>query len=403
MPAPRPNARALSAECRLLFGAAHVAPDMAGVAALLAEPLDWARVVALAERERASPILWRVLDRAGSDRVPEAAREHLRRSAMVYDFRMLRLASRLEKTVGALQAARVPVLLLKGAALATSVYGGFTERPMTDVDLLVQATDVAAARDAVIASGWPETTDPVLLALLKDEHHLPHFVDPEPTGLRVELHTMLLPLDQPFGLDAASFWASARPARAPFASALVADREHLMLHACLHFAWSHTMEFGSWRTFRDVTALTRDGTFAWDRFVALARQAKSVTACYWTLRLAMRLTRAEVPAAVLEALAPPTAERLRRSLERHFVTLVAPGEAPPCPSIKVARALWLSALRPKWSGHAQAGRFDPEERWERARGTATKESFAQRAARHAAGIRHWWGFATRTLSPFRND
>ena len=392
----------LSPECRLVFAAAHTAPDTALIAELVNVPLNWARVITLAEQERATPTLWRAIERAapGGRSLPTAAIEHLRRSAMVYDFRMLRLGSRLQLTLAELESRGTPVLLLKGAALATTVHRGFTDRPMTDVDMLVRLADVRAARDALIDSGWPETTDPVLLTLLQDEHHLPHFVDTEPTGLRIELHTMLLPPDQPFALDESLVWQSARPAPPPFASALVADREFLLLHACLHFAWSHMMHFGAWRTFRDVSALVRDPAFDWDLFVERARDCKGLTSCYWTLRVAARMTGVVIPERVMRVLAPPTLEPVRRVLERHFITLIAPGEAPPCPSIKVARALWLAALRPRWSGHARAGRFDPDHRWEHARGTASTETFVQRVVRHAGGIRHWWDFAIRTLAPF---
>src|SRR5688500_17524238 len=113
------GAAPLSPECRLVFTTAHVAPDDGRIADLLREPLDWGRVVMLAERERATSVLWRAVERVGAGALPKAAADHLRRSAMVYDFRMLRLGSRLERTLSALHEAGVPVLLLKGAALAT--------------------------------------------------------------------------------------------------------------------------------------------------------------------------------------------------------------------------------------------------------------------------------------------
>ena len=394
------HSRPLTPECRLVFGAAHVEPNEAEIAELSRLPLNWTRVIGVAELEKATPLLWRAIQRAGTSSLPREAAEHLRRSALVNDFRMLRLASRIEKTLVALREQGTPVLLLKGAALATTAYAGFTDRPMTDVDLLVRMADVPRAREAVIESGWPETTDPVLRSLLENHHHLPHFVDPEPTGLRVELHTSILPADQPFRLDEEVLWATATPARAPFHGGLVAEPKFLLLHACQHFAWSHVMQFGGWRTFRDVSALTRDPAFDWDAFVALARDSKSATACYWTFRLAARMSDVRIPAEVMRQLAPPTGERIRRSIERHFIAGLAPGEAPPCPSITVARVLWLAALRPKWSGHAAAGTFDPEHKWEKTLGTASTETFAARVFRHATGIRHWWNFAADTVSPF---
>lgn len=397
---------ALSPECRLVFASARLVPDASLVSDLLRGPIDWARVVIIAEREKATPVLWRMIEAVSASPadapvdIPPVAAAHLRRSSMVHDFRMLRLSTRIEKSISALHARGVPVLLLKGAALANSIYGSFTQRPMSDVDILVRTSDAPQAREALIESGWPETTDPLLLSLLSDQHHLPHFVDPEPTGLRVELHTMLLPPDQPFRFSTEQYWASAVPAKAPLGTALVPDPQRLLLHACLHFAWSHTMHFGAWRTFRDVDSLIVAPTFDWDTFVALARDSKGASCCYWTLRLAHRVCDVPVPAEVLRALAPPMGARMSAALERHFVAMIAPGEAPPCPSIKVARLLWLAALQPRWSGFSKAGRFDPEHKWERAHGTASTETLLQRSVRHATGIRHWWNFAWRTLAAF---
>ena len=52
------------------------------------------------------------------------------------------------------RAAKTEVVLLKGAALALTVYGSFVERPMSDVDLLVARGDAPRARDALLAAGW---------------------------------------------------------------------------------------------------------------------------------------------------------------------------------------------------------------------------------------------------------
>ena len=398
---PRSGTR-LSPECRLVFASARLACDGSLITELLKGPLDWARVIVIAEREKATPVMWRMIESSGAGglAIPAEAAAHLRRSSMVHDFRMLRLSARIEKTISMLHARGVPVLLLKGAALANSIYGSFTLRPMSDVDLLVRTSDVSQARDAIIESGWPETTEPMFHSLLHDQHHLPPFLDTEPTGLRVELHTMLLPPDQPFGFSSEHYWAGATAAKAPLGTALVADPHRLLLHACLHFAWSHTMHFGAWRAFRDVGALIDAPAFDWDAFIALVRGLKGASCGYWTLRLANRMSGVPVPADVLRALAPPMSTRVSDALERHFVAMIAPGEAPPCPSVKLARLLWLAALRPRWSGYAGAGRYDPENKWARARGTASTERLPERIVRHAMGIRHWWNFAWRTIVAF---
>jgi len=206
-----------------------------------------------------------------------------------------------------------------------------------------------------------------------------------------------MPDDNSFAFSEADLWAEAIPADDPFTGASLPSREHMLLHASVHFAWQHTMHFGAWRTFRVVGAVTEGSGFDWARFMHAAIAAKAATSCYWTLRLAERLCGIRVPMEVLARLAPPTPEWVRAALERHFVAGIALGEAEPSPSEKLTRLLWRAALRPKWSGHRAPGRHDPEQRWVRARGLLSNETFAERLARHLAAYRDWWRFFAGTL------
>lgn len=390
------EAAALSPELRLVFRSADHEASGPELVALVAAVRDWDRVLFLADREVAAAALWRAIKRVDAELPPPVA-DALRKRAMISDLAMQHLSRRAQDTVRLLGEREIPVLLLKGAAVGALTDPTFRARPMTDLDVLVHRVDVPRARAAVIESGWPETTDPVLLELLRDAHHLPHFVDPQMPGMRLELHVMLMPDDQPFSLDETDLWRDARPASAPFDGASVPSAEHLLLHVCVHYAWQHTMSFGAWRAFRTIDAIVTAPGFDWQKLVAYARTAKAATSCYWTLRLAERLSGLRVPQSVLEALAPPTASLFRDALERHFVAQLDPGEGPTSPSEKLTRLLWRAALRPRWSGHRAPGRIDPEHRWERARGTLSTETRAARLLRHARSYRDWWQFVAGTL------
>lgn len=357
---------------------------------------DWDRAVTLADAEYASPGLWRALRSMRA--LPAPAAEYLRRAAMFSDFRMQQLAMRLQETVAAFAAAGVPVLLLKGAALGAFVDATFRLRPMTDIDLLVRLVDVPRARAALTAAGWRETDDPTLHAMIDaGHHHLAPFLDPRLPGLRVELHVSLFPDDHSFAFDESHLWRDASPAPAPFAGALVPSPEHLLLHACIHFAWQHTMVFGAWRTFRLAGAVILLPGFSWERFAESARSARAATSCYWTLRLARRMCALDVPTDVEARLAPPTPEFVRAALERHFIAALVPGEAPPSPSLGISRLLWRAALRPHWSGHRIADRWDPDLRWARALRGTEPEPLLARVRRHSVRARHWWDFVALTL------
>ncbi|MGA0841230.1 MAG: nucleotidyltransferase family protein, partial [Pseudomonadales bacterium] len=183
----------LSPEARLVFRTAAADVKADEWRQLVEGVRDWERVFRLADRQVAAMALWRVLKEIPgvTTAVPQDFAEALRCVALVEDLRMQQLARRAQLTVEALNAAKVPVMLLKGAAIGALSDPSFRSRPMTDVDVLVTADNVEQAASAITSAGWSLTENPVLLELLKDAHHLPHFVDPSQPGVRLELHVSL--------------------------------------------------------------------------------------------------------------------------------------------------------------------------------------------------------------------
>jgi len=390
-----------SPEARLVFRTADPACGAAELAELTAAITDWDRLVVLADGEMATASLWRAL-RDAHVPLPAPVAEYLRRGAMFGDFRMQQLAQRLGETTAAFGGAGVPVLLLKGAALGAMIDPTFRLRPMSDLDLLVRREDVPRAFEALAAAGWHQTADPAMHELLGEgHHHLPPFLDPRTPGTRVELHVALFTQDHSFAVDETHMMRDARPAAAPFAGGLVPTPEHLLLHACIHFAWQHTMRFGCWRTFRLAAATVNAPGFSWEHFVALARDARAVTACYWTLRLAARMCAIPVPPGRLAQLLPPTPEFVQAAIERHIIAANVPGEGPSSPSLGLSRLLWRTALRPRWSGHRDPARWQEDDTWARALGGArVHESLLARLRRHLSNARRWRDYVVFTLAGY---
>jgi hypothetical protein len=387
--------RQLSAECRLVFRTASLSCTAGEALLLAADVRDWPRAIALAELEMATSQVARfVLD---SPRLPDDAREELRRRTLALDLRMQYLSKRVQQLCAAFAERAIPFMLLKGAALGAVADPTFVSRPMKDLDILVRHEDVGRASDAIIAMGWQTSDDKVLHDLLADAHHLPPFVDPRMPGIRIELHTAHLPAWHPFNFSVDDLWRDAVPARAPFEGAMVPSSEHLLLHAVMHFAWQHPLVFGAWRTFRLLSAIERDRDFDWLRFVAAAQSTRAVTASYWTLRLGSRLSGVEVRADILERLAPPTPLWVMSALERHFVASIALGESPSSPSVALDRRLWDMAIRPAWSGHTRQREWDPDNNWGRAYGIASNETALDRVVRHTRTYQRWTAFLSKTL------
>ena len=365
--APRLHA-VLAPEHRLLFGSAvpAFAPSPQLIAAVT--PAGWDALRYTAEREKAVIALTRLFATLGPAALPERVAP-LRALAMVMEFRMHHLRQRLGQSVAALRAAGIPVLLLKGAAVATWYHGSFVARPMLDLDLLVPPDRAREAYDALLATGWavPAPEDTVALPP-GGIHHLPALHDASGVAVNLEVHTDVIPPGHPFAFGAGDVWNAARAlsgsahagTHTDLEGALVPSPAHMALHACIHLAWQHMLRTGTWRTARDLRVITADPAFRWDDFVMLAHATRAASAAYWTLRLCEGLTALPVPPAVLAALAPaataalrPVHRRLDDLVERHLLAVLIPGGID-CPSVRLRRLAWELALRPAASGHGNS-------------------------------------------------
>jgi len=332
----------LSPEAAVVYATAGPLNQDDRIRRLVNGPFDWPRFQWLAMRERAVSVAWRRFQRMDLP-MPDEVVEQLRRNTMIADFSAARLEARLDETLTALCAAGVEPVLLKGAALARGLFSSFRDRPMGDVDILVKKSEAAKAMAVARALEWGIV--PEFARVDYDRHHhLAPMADQTGAG-RLEIHTALFVEDHPFGAlsDAVYRPAHDGPGRVP-------DDVHLVLHLCLHFAWSHAMGLGAWRAFYDLTEFVQRDRLDWESMLDEAEVYRASSCCYWTLRLAHDLAGVAVPPDVIRACRPPGSNWLHRKLAHHFeAQLDVPGRG--YPSVTVGRALWRMAIRPGWSGH----------------------------------------------------
>ncbi len=380
LPAPAPTDRLRLGSARALFlRLAGATPGPTGLAAsasaaaIASTAPEWADVRALARREEVTAAVWprlrRALDAGGGagGALPEEVEEAFRREAMVAEFAARRLEAQLQEVLAILAARGIEPVLLKGAGLAYSVFGGIAKRPMRDLDLLVPRESLVPALAALGSSGWAPSPGQRPAGSYDAHHHAPPLVAPSGGTSVVELHDSLFPAGHPFHLHGSAVISRARRIPSPIGALLVPAEADQLLHACLHFAWSHELRWGAWRAVADIAALlaaaaaedaaavgegSMPTTRALDELAGSARAVAGESAVYWTLRLAATLGEVPVPEAWLTELeAGGWGESAL--VERHLVHQLLPGPGN-VPSTFLARALWSAALRPGPSGHGSA-------------------------------------------------
>ena len=315
--------------------------------------VDWARAFRIAERENAFPVFWNRIAPYATRVAPPAIAEQMQRRSLVAEFTLRNQERLLENGLRSLSEIGLEVMLLKGAALASTIYGAFTRRPMGDVDILTHPSDAQRVWDRLLERDWEWHRDMGLDDFYAGHQHLPPLFDRARAGASLEVHTDLFIPSHPFGRLAELVWSDRQPAKVGAAATWAPSPSHLLLHACIHFAWSNELERAGWNCIRDVDALSRSGLVDWDELARLARRVRAATSVYWTLRLSRVLAQAAVPTEVLQALAPQRSPTALALLERHFVAGLF-DESIGCPSTRVRRALWETAIEPKRSGHGRA-------------------------------------------------
>jgi hypothetical protein len=389
----------LSTEAQLLLAAGR--DDEAGadhLRSLLRGPLNWDVVFWLVTQEKAGPVLLRRLTALPDVAVPPDRLAKLRQLAMVVEFRMLHVKQRVDETVDVLARAGIEGVLLKGAALAYTLYPSFAERPMGDIDLLVAQDRALEARTILLQAGWSWNAERWRDENYRDHHHLPPMDDARGGVVKLELHTELFIGGNPFNLSGEVIRRDARLVAVGPRLVRVPSLLHELLHACVHFAWSHTMRSGSWRAFRDVAVLTRSPELDWNAFVADARANRAETCCFWTLRLARDLMGAPVPAPVLAALRPPLPELALRRLEQHFAHQLFPTEAS-CPSVAVEKLMWGAGVMPRWSGHGRSRPWDEADSLLEKKMGAAPVTGSSKLVRHVKNLQRWTRYVRAVLAP----
>jgi hypothetical protein len=266
---------------------------------------DWYVVADLAVRHRVAMYVLRSMARAGLA-LPDAAREHLNVEACTAQAQVMLLESELKRVLSSLASEQVPVLVLKGPALARTLYAEPSLRPFSDLDLTVHPADDERAVAVLIGSGYSELfheTDAQSGASNEHTHECGSyhrsFAGAGDRAL-IELHREPLQL----GLDPvceAGRWQRAVPI-ADLPGGLMLGLEDQVIQLSVHV---HKHGFNRLIWFKDLDLLLRQhaGQLDWKLVQEVARREGVMASVWYALQLTQAVLGTPLPPAVRQ-LAP---------------------------------------------------------------------------------------------------
>ena len=273
--------------------------------------MAWDALADAADYHGLAPILYRTVNSACPELVPENVAGRLRNCYRDSAKRNLILTARLLALLDAFEAAGIAVVPLKGPVLAESLYSDPVLRPFSDLDLLVRRQDVPAAVRLLTGEGYSLGAHlarlplPTLLSLhcelLFRQEYMP----------QVDLQWETALPDYPFRFDVEILWRSLTRTSIAGREVLSLSPESQFLFLCVHgtkHMWSRLQWLG------DVARLTCAQP-DWVRIFDLATEAGCVRPLLLGLLLAHEVLAAPVPEAILErARAAPAVQSAARQV-----------------------------------------------------------------------------------------
>ena len=192
----------------------------------------WEQLINEAEYQGLSPLLFKHLSETGSD-IPETARRQLHslflRNGHAHNIRRTAIS----EIVLAFSQNNINTLLLKGIALANTIYSSPALRPMRDIDLLVPEQDIEKAVFLLKQLGYRQEKCDVI----SENHHHLHPIKKTVQGLpiTVEIHRRLFPpgvTDTNWSFN--ELWNSRTPVNLDTVPAMMPGLEFSLIYLYLH-------------------------------------------------------------------------------------------------------------------------------------------------------------------------
>lgn len=277
------------------------------------EKIDWDSFLEKARQNGVSPIVFLRLNEIKNHfpDVPSGISEDLRNDYYLNAARNILIFEELEEVLNAFKESGPPVIVLKGAALASTVYKNLALRPMTDVDLLVKKENLLLADERLKALGY-RPSDRSADDMNFSSSYLTsldyHNSSRNSSSFHVHWHFVnsTVPNESYIHyVKMENIWRDAGKADIAGVETLVMAPHHLIIHLSEHaLRVSHSASKFSY--FCDINEAVDffGSSLDWNELVAESRRFHLDRMVYLSLFFSFRLLGTDVPDIVFKALKP---------------------------------------------------------------------------------------------------
>jgi len=217
-----------SAEDMLLINCARLKVDPEKIRKILTPDMNWNYILENANDNRIATLLYYNLQKSGNDLVPVEVMEQLQKIYKAILALNIIAFNELKQILKSFSEAQIKVILLKGVALAETVYPDIALRPFGDIDLLIHKKDLYKLNPKLLQIGY-ELSEPSDEEI---EFRAIKLVKKGEIILEIHWHLFASPYSKYIDID--EFWKNTVTINIEGLDAFVLSPENLLIHLCLH-------------------------------------------------------------------------------------------------------------------------------------------------------------------------
>jgi hypothetical protein len=256
--------------------------------------VDWDNFCAQVAKHSVAPLIHHTL-RDDHTILPTWVKEKLQAAYYQSARRNTLIYQELGQIVHAFNEAQIPVILLKGVALATAAYGNVALRPMADIDIMVRTEDMRRAEELFLEHGY-EARNHAHSYL----RHATFTRESNGWSAHIEVHRHIVSSAYyRRSITEEWLWKDSVELTMEDNSALMLSPEATILHSCLHMV-DHIATEGTLLWLWDIVELSQCHDIDWDTLVGRAAQFKITLPVRSILRETKELFDLPIPDHVLQ-------------------------------------------------------------------------------------------------------
>ena len=291
-------------ENELLLSCSCSNPDKDRIKNTLGNRLNWDYIVSNAGRHGSSSLMYRNLSQFDDlGVIPDKVMKHLKKQYFGTIARNRLHYDELRQILQSFRDASIPVIILKGTALAELVYHDIGLRGFNDIDILIRKEDLEIAKNTAIATGY--ALDKIPKEIYEKFGYNLHYIK----KIILEIHWDIARRtgsERYTKIEIDELWKNVVSLKVADIDTLVLAPEDQLLHLCIHLA-GHRYNRLIW--FCDISELIRLYDIDWNLVLKNANKYKAKLYIYYGLYFTSKLLGANVPAYVLQTLKPNDLER----------------------------------------------------------------------------------------------